>query len=418
MSDAPEQGSARPDGNVRNPPRRWLIPPTLFRDPDAPESFEGVSILQEVPGGLGYALYQLYRDLLLWALVPEDSRFRLFQPGAATRRDQDVEAAAALAPELRKELETLALFLRSHSQVEPAAATAAALRVSRWSADRPAVRTAVMFAQAASAVSPRLASAALEAGRVASDYGRFAVAETWLRRTIALGRRSRDWESYAEALIVLSRLFWQYPSAENAARARSAAVVASRVARRHGLRMSRARAHRHLAMISLASGHPERAEEYANRAYGLYTRQHPEADAMLHLIAECILAQGRRERTRETIELLERALPHRRSSRDRFDTLLILMRAGATVGDRRVLDTAWFHALNVIERLGDGEDAAAYLFQLAGEAASALEHRWASEAARRALQIAMERRDPELVNEIVALIDRARLRALPRPLID
>lgn len=418
MSDAPKQGSARPSGNVRNPTRRWLIPPTLFRDPDAPESFEGMSILQEVPGDLGYALYQLCRDLLLWAMVPEDSRLCLFQTGAAIRRDREVEAAATLAPELRQELETLALFLRSQSQLEPAAATAAALRVSRWSADRPAVRTAVLFAQAASAVSPRLASAALEAGRVASDYGRFAVAETWLRRTVALGRRSRDWESYAEALIVLSGLFWQSPSAENAARARSAAVVASRVARRHGLRMSRAGAHRQLSIISLATGHPERAEEYARRAHGLYTRQHPEAPSMLHLTAECILAQGKRERTREAIELLKKALPHRRRSRERFDTLLILMRAGAIVGDRRLLDSAWLDAVTVIERLGDGEDAAAYLFQLASEAANALEHKRATEAARRALQIAMERRDLVLAKQISALIDRARLRALPQPIID
>jgi tetratricopeptide (TPR) repeat protein len=416
MSDAPTRGSARPNGNIHNPLRRWLLPPTLFRDPDTPESFEGVSILQEIPGDLGLALYQLYRDLLLWALVSEDSRPQLFRPAASMGRDLLIDAAAP-TPELRTHLEALATFLRSQL-VEPAVATEAALRVSRWAADRGAKRTAIMFAQAASAVSPRLASAALEAGRVAADFGRVPVAETWLRRTIGLGRRARDWESYSEALIVLSRLFWQSPTPENAGRARGAAVVASRVARRHGLRMSGARAHHQLSILALAAGNPSKAEEHARRAHNLYSRQHVEAPAMLHLVAESILAQGRRERTPEAIDLLQRALPHRRSSRDTFGTLLILIRAGGIVGDKRVLESAWFDALTIIERLGDGEDAAKYLFKLAGEAATALEHNRASEAARRALRIATQRRDTELVNSIVELIDRAHLRASAPLIID
>lgn len=57
-------------------------------------------------------------------------------------------------------------------------------------------------------------------------------------------------------------------------------------------------------------------------------------------------------------------------------------------------------------------------FQLASEAAAALEYSRAFEAARRALLIATERRDSELITQIVALIDRARLRASARPIID
>jgi len=132
MPDAPTGGSPRSNGSVHNSPRRWLLPPTLFRDPDAPESFEGVSILQEIPGDLGLALYQLYRDLLLWALVPDDSRPGLFRPGAPTGRDRLIDTAAP-SPELRIHLETLASFLRSQA-FDSAAATDAALRISRWAA--------------------------------------------------------------------------------------------------------------------------------------------------------------------------------------------------------------------------------------------------------------------------------------------
>lgn len=415
MSDAPQKGTLRRKSNGRNPKRLWLLPPTLFRDPEAPESFEGASILQEVPGDLGLTLFQLYRDVLLWALVPEDKRPELFRGGAAMRRELLIDAGSP-TPELRLDLEVLATVLRSQSHIESATVTDAALRVSRWAADRAARRTAVMFAQAASAASPRLASAALEAGRMAGDFGQLAVAETWLRRAVALGRRAGDWESYSEALLTLSRLFSERPAPGAAARARGAAVVAARVARRHGLRMSSARAHHQLAILALAVENAEVAEEHARRAHALYTRQHPEAPATLHLVAECILAQANPERVPEAIDLLRNVFPSRRTARDRFRTLMFLMRAGGLAGDKRVLENAWFDALAVTERLGDGEDAAEYLFELARETANASERNRSLEAARRALLIASERGDLGLVQEIVRLVDRVHLRGSAPPL--
>jgi tetratricopeptide (TPR) repeat protein len=415
MSDAPQKGTARQKRNGRNPKRLWLLPPALFRDPEAPESFEGASILQEIPGDLGLALFQLYRDVLLWALVPEDRRPELFRDGAAMRHELLMDAGSPL-PELRLDLEVLAKVLRNESHIESATVTDAALRISRWAAGRAAKRTAVMFAQAASAASPRLASAALEAGRMAGDFGQLAVAETWLRRAVGLGRRAGDWESYSEALLILSRLLSERPAAGDAARARGAAMVAARVARRHGLRMSSARAHHQLAILALAAENAEVAEDHARRAHALYTRQHPEAPAMLHLVAECIVAQAKPERIPDAIDLLQKAFPSRRTARDRFRTLMFLTRAGGLAGDNRVLENAWFEALTVIDRLGDDEDAAEYLFELARETADAGERNRSLEAARRALLIASERGDLGLVKEIVRLVDRVHLRGSARPL--
>jgi tetratricopeptide (TPR) repeat protein len=416
MSDAPQPESGRRKRDRHFPRRRWVIPPILFRDPDAPEPFEGVSILREVPQDLGLALYQVFRDLLLWAMVPEDRRPHLFATDAALRRDLLIQAAAA-PPHLRGDLEVLSTVLRRDWRVEPAAVTGAALRVSRWAADLKATRTALMFAQAASAASPQLAPASLEVGRVAADCGRFTVAETWLRRAVGLARRAQDWESYSEALIVLSRLYSQHPSAPDAARARATALTAARMARRHGLRLSGARARLQLSVLTLAAGNASEAEEHARRAFRLYSRQHPDAPAALHLVAESMLAQ--RQRMPEAIQLLQKVLPHRRTSRERFGTLMILIRAAARVRDRQSLESSWSDALSLIESLGDGEDAAGYLFQLASVAADALEHRRATEAARRALQLATERRDSRLVSQIRALIEQAQLRTLvPPPILD
>ncbi|HEX8830411.1 MAG TPA: hypothetical protein VF705_04555 [Longimicrobium sp.] len=349
-------------------------------------------------------------------MVPEDRRPQLFATGAALRRDLLIQAAAA-PPYLQSDLEVLSTVLRRDWRVEPAALTDAALRVSRWAADLKATRTALMFAQAASAASPQLAPAAFEVGRVAADCGRFTVAETWLRRAVGLARRARDWESYSEALIVLSRLYAGHTSAPDPARARATALTAARMARRHGLRLSGARARLQLSVLALAGGNASEAEEHARRAFRLYSRQHPDAPAALHLVAESMLAQ--RQRMPEAIQLLRKVLPHRRTSRERFGTLMILIRAAARVRDRRSLESAWSDALNLIETLGDGEDAAGYLFQLAGVAADALEHRRATEAARRALQLATERRDSRLVSQIRALIEQAHLRTLvPPPILD
>lgn len=396
-------------------PRVWRVPPALFRDPDCPEAFEGVSILSEIPGELGLAVYQVFRDVHLWADVPDTSGCELFANGAVAGRASLIHSASP-EPGLRADLETLSAVLQNDAPREAAVVTEAALSVSRWANGQSAGRTAILFAQVASAASPGSASAALEAGRMAAADGRYTVAETWLRRAVAVARRGPDMESYCGALTELSRVYL-LAAEQSGARARSAAATAARMARRHGLRLSGARARHQLALVELTAGRPAEAEHQARYACKLYSRQSSEAPGVLHLIAEAILAQ--RARTPEAIGILQKLLPLRHAAPERFRTLMLLIRAAGTVRDKRLLESAWLDALAVIELMGGGERAAEYLLELARAAADALERQRAAEAARRALALATRRGDQRLIAEIGGFIEQAHLRSLaPRPPLD
>jgi hypothetical protein len=382
----------------------------LFRDPVEPEAFEGVSILSEIPAELGLLLYQIFRDLHLWSLTLDEKRDRLFSEGAGTRRD-DLITAASPDPALRSELEVLTAVLRCDAPADVTRVVEAASRIANWAAGRGAGSTAILFAQAAYAVDPASPASALEVGRIAAAYGRFAAGEMWLRRTVALGRRTRDWKSYCDALIELGRMYTAPGGLADPVLAHAAMSSALRTARRHGFPLVRAQARHQLAVLALAAGRPEEAERHATLSYKLYRWHHPDAASVLHVLAESIVAQ--RGTPRRAVEILTRILPHRRSIPERLKTLLLLVRAAGRARMKAVLESAWGDALDAIERVANDDDAARYLLDLARAAADALEPRRAAEAARRALLIATERRDGDLISQIGAFSEGARIQCMP-----
>jgi len=411
--DSPPVGNS---GRRRDRPRRWRIPPVLFRDPVEPQAFEGVSILSEIPADLGLLLFQVFRDLHLWSLTPDENRGRLFSEGAGTRRDAFIIAASP-DPGLRSELEVLTAVLRCDARAEVARVVEAASRIASWAAGRGAGSTAILFAQAAYAVDPTSPTSALEVGRIAAGFGRLSSAEMWLRRTVALGRRMLDWKSYCDALLELGRIYAAPGGLADPVLAHAALSSAIRTARRHGFRQVRAQARHQLAVLALAAGRPGEAERHATLSYKLYRWHHHDAPGVLHVLAESIVAQ--RGTPRRAVEILTRILPHRRSIPERLKSLLLLVRAAGRARMKGVLESAWGDALDAIGHVGDREEAARYLLELAQAAADALEPHRAAEAARRALLIATEQRDGELISKIGAFRERAQLRCMsPRPQLD
>jgi tetratricopeptide (TPR) repeat protein len=406
-----EQPSVRNERRRRDKPRRWRIPPALFRDPVEPEAFEGVSILSEIPDNLGLLLYQVFRDLHLWSLAPTDYRSRLFSESAGMRRDALIISASP-DPDLRQEVEALTSVLRCESHAQATPLVEAALRVSSWAAGRSAGGTAILFAQAAYAVDPASAISALAVGRIAAGRGRFSMAETWLRRAIALGRRKLDWRTYCEALLELGRIYAGPTGLADPVLAHAAMSSAVRIARRHGFRLAGAQARHHLAVLELAAGRPEEAERHATISYKLFRRD-SDALVVLHVLAESILAQG--GSPTRAIEILTQVLPHRHSTSDRFKTLLLLLRAAGHARMKDVLESAWEDALDAVDRLGDGREAARYLLELAKAALDALERQRAAEVACRALRIATEHGDGDLIKEIGNLSDTRHLRSPHAP---
>ena len=64
---------------VRRTARRWRTPPAITH---GAEAFEGLAVLDEMKGPLGFLLWQAARDVNLWAAVPPEERAGLFVPGA------------------------------------------------------------------------------------------------------------------------------------------------------------------------------------------------------------------------------------------------------------------------------------------------------------------------------------------------
>jgi len=227
----------------RKTQRRWHLAPVITH---GPEMLEGGRVLDEIDDALGALLWQSLRDVRLWAETPEAAQPLLFADGAGSelralygRADVDAELQATIQVLVR-----LVEDPRSLARAEIALACeqlAARATVRHWSA------TALDFAQAAALVDPEHAASALKVARLTSSRGEAARAETWLRRAVAVARRTDDWRTYAAALLELGKL---YERRGNARSARRFFLRARRAAARHGEQAIRAEAER------LANKHP------------------------------------------------------------------------------------------------------------------------------------------------------------------
>jgi tetratricopeptide (TPR) repeat protein len=354
-----DQEPAEVPGEVER--RRWCVPPAVLRDP--PESLEGAAVLDEVGGGLGVLLWQCVRDVTLWAAADGDEERRgLFSAGAGARRQALLRAAAA-EPALELALTTLGALADDPGAASPALLTVVCGQVSRWAWEQGRGGTALAFAQAAALASPEDAVAALQVGRLALRLRRHARAESWLRRTIGLARRSGHWQSYAESYVELGELY-----AERAvpATARRMLMKAIRASRRHGLGAVRGSALQALFRMAVAEGRPDEAERLARAAIRAYGRGHPRLACLLHDLAALWVEQ---ERYSRALPVLQRLLAHREEPRDQLATLALLARAAAGAGDRRAFEEAWSGAWGLLRRLDDASVPPGTMVELARGAA-------------------------------------------------
>jgi tetratricopeptide (TPR) repeat protein len=218
------------------------------------------------------------------------------------------------------------------------------IQVSRWAEARGAFATAMGYAQAAALALPLEAAPALAAGTLALRWGRNARAETWLRRTLALARRARQWEPYALACVELGGLFARRGDSAGAQRFH---VQGLRASRRHGLIAVRGAALHGLLMLALEAGALDEAERYARGAMRAYGRGHPRLPELVHDVAYLWV---RREAYGRAIPMLQKLLPTRVEAVDRALTLAILARAAAGAGDTRLYQEGWMDAWTVITR--------------------------------------------------------------------
>lgn len=349
---------ARPRPRIprRNGVRRWCIPPAILREPD--ETLEGAGILEEHRGDPGLLLWQSLRDVTLWASVEAGGRGRLFSPPAAAHR-LGLLHAASVEPALEVSLTTLAALVGNPAGASAEIVTLVCLQLSRWAEARGAAETTIAFAQAGALASPEDAASALLVGALALRFRRLARAETWLRRTVGLARRTRDWSSYAQAWVELGMLYTRRGAPEPAQRA---FIKGMRASRRHGLLTVRAAALHGLFLLAMESGEPDDAERMARMAMRAYGRGHPRQPQLLHDLARLWADRGAFERAGASLQKL---LPTRVEPMERIVTLALLARVGAGTGNRALYGEAWWDAWTLAQRGGSDETVAGALLDLA-----------------------------------------------------
>ncbi|MFL5385130.1 MAG: hypothetical protein ACJ8GN_21625 [Longimicrobiaceae bacterium] len=338
----------------RNASRRWCVPPALLHEPD--ELLEGSGVLDELPSQVGLVLWQSLRDVTLWAAVEPEERAGLFEPDAARTRLGALLASGA-EPALEVSLTTLAALVGSPETANPEIVSLVCIQVSRWAEERGAFAAAMGFAQAAAQVVPLDASPALAAGTLALRWRRSARAETWLRRTVGLARRRRQWEEYAQAWVELGGLYLRRGQAGMAHRF---FVQGLRAARRHGLIAVRGAALHGLLNLAVEAGSLDDAERYARGAMRAYGRGNPRLPELVHDVAYLWV---RRESYARAIPMLQKLLPTRVEPVERALTLAILARAAAGAENTPLYQESWMDAWTVINRRPDeaGKHARALL---------------------------------------------------------
>jgi tetratricopeptide (TPR) repeat protein len=383
---------------VRRTARRWRTPPAITT---GAETFEGMAVLDEIGGPLGFLLWQAARDVVLWAQFSPEERVGLFEPGADALLHGLIRSAG-VEVQLESPLMTVVRMVGAPDTARAETVELACQHIAHWADGHGYTATAIAFAQAAALTVPYDAGAAYAVGRVARRRAEYARAETWFRRSIALARQSGDWTSYALAFSGLGNLYMQrgnYPLA------RRFHVRALRAARRHSLRSIQGSALHDLFVIAAAGNHKDDAERYARGAFESYGPEHQRLPALANDIAYFWVERGH---FAPALTVFEALLPHMTRHEDRLVALANIVRAAAGAGERRQFEQTWDEVWDGLARDDGTENAAPVLLELAHGAAQLGEFERAERAAERAVKTARERGQAKTQMSAEAVLDSVR----------
>lgn len=359
--------------------RRWRVPPALTHgDTDA---FEGLSVLEEVPGELGLVLWQSLRDAMLWGRADLAQRSALFAPASDTARMAATLAAGAPA-EVEEPLKVLAGMVGQPETAREENVALACRQLAQWAEARGLLAAALSFAQAAAVVTPADPSGAYNVGRLAKVRTEYARAETWYRRTIALARQAGDWPTYALAFVGLGNLYVQRGNLPAAERFFERAL---RAAGRNSLHEIEGRARHDLFGIAVERGNVARAHELARGAFEAYGPHHPSIPALVKDIAYFWITQGYSDRALPVLKML---LPLVDEPTLRLAVIGDIGRAAGALSDRAEFQAAWSDATEMIAASPGLYNAAATWLDLTQGARDLGAWDRAEEAAQRALECA------------------------------
>lgn len=370
------------------------VPPPLTRSAEL-RTLPGAEVLEELPDEAALLLWQTCRSVHLWGQA--GPRLRLFAPGAAELRLERL-AAAELDDELRSALALLAGLLENRRVVDVPRVVEGCGQVASWAEERGKLATALAFAQAAAAADAEDASLAVAVARLARLRAEYERAESWFEHAVVVARLTRDWQAYAEAYAGLGNLYVQkggFP------KARLYHQRCLRAARRYSLHEMEGAALHNLFGIEIECGNGSRAEEYAEAALSAYPATSP---ALLNLALDVAYNWTLSGRFGEALAVASAALPLVASLPCRLLVLADLARAAGGADAPHVFEQAWSEAWMLLWGKSVESNAPGVLLDLAYGAAYMGELKRAERAARKALELAGERKQQKVVEQAGALI--------------
>jgi hypothetical protein len=320
--------------------RRWIIPPASARP--ARQFIRGTEILTELTGSFRVLLWLLYRDLELCVTVAPERRTGLFRL-SGLRAFEKVPLPEPIAAHVRVMCEMLA-------DIRPARAAECCRAIASWA--RPhAPRTALLFAETAARSQPESASLTRDVGIHALACGLAPQGVAWLKRAIALGRRTGDWMTYAQ---VFADLAEYAEGTDDFARAQRHYSRAMLVFRRKSLgREVRARAATGLLRAALRNGDPVAADRLARLAVRSFDSGDSRAAGVRLQVARALM--DAKEHARALAVLRERRVDRAHPSEAAMAGLAV--RAAAVLDDPDALDAEWDAFVVAAGATGSGHSA-------------------------------------------------------------
>lgn len=362
------------------------------------ESHQGLDagfVLGEVGGNLGLVLWQVLRDIHLWAISSPADRTALFasRPSERKRFFAGIDIPAKTAQALR----TVARLPGTPDVHDIHAVQVACGSIAEWASEQGAARTAVAFARAGALAAATSGTAAANAGFMALQWADLPRAEIWLRRAANLTRHA-DQITFALARSTLGTL---YSERGDLVRARSSFIQAVRATQgipdALEIRAQAAVGLLHNALARGAHREAERAARVALRAFGA---RYPDIARVGRLLAASWIERGQH---RKALRLLRRVRVFRVPRADRVETLTLIVRAAAACAARKTIERAWQDATRLLAKMPPGAEAVRMMLALARGGGGAIPHAHAAALVRRAAEMAQAIGQPELIQPDVAL---------------
>ncbi len=347
--------------------------------PDAPSySRRELEVFDEVGGALGFVLWRVISDVLIWARAAPAERAGLLSGGGtpAALLDEGLTLAEPVAGDLRA---LAALDAAS----DPERVAAACGRVAEWAEGAELKGAALQFAELAAWAHPESAAYATSAGRLCRRRGEFERAKLWLRRALRIARREGNEIDFAEA----HRHFgYTYIEEGKFAAAEPHFWKSIRAALRHGRRSVAGASYHNLLVVAVHLDRWEDAERFAEKAIDFYKVGYPGLPELAHDVGFFWCRLGYYS---SALSLFEQAAPLFHRDRERIVIFSSIARSAAVVRDNLRFQR---YAARVVEMANpSSEYAASALYHVAEGARCFGEWERAEELGTEALRLAAQR---------------------------